>query len=50
MKKYIVKLTEQEREELAQMISTGKDSARKLMHARMLLKADESAAGPRLSR
>lgn len=46
MKKYIVKLTEQEREELTQMISTGKDSARKLMHARILLKADESAAGP----
>ena len=46
MKKYIVKLTEQEREELAQMISTGKDSARKLMHARILLKADESAGGP----
>lgn len=46
MKKYIVKLTEKEREELTQMISTGKDSARKLMHARILLKADESAGGP----
>jgi Homeodomain-like domain len=46
MKKYIVKLTEQEREELEQMISTGKHSARKLMHARILLKADESAEGP----
>ena len=46
MKKYIVKLTEQECEELEQMISTGKHSARKLMHARILLKADESAEGP----
>jgi hypothetical protein len=46
MKKYIVKLTEQEREELEQMISTGKHSARKLMHARILLKADESTEGP----
>jgi hypothetical protein len=46
MKKYIVKLTKQEREELEQMISTGKHSARKLMHARILLKADESAGGP----
>jgi hypothetical protein len=46
MKKYIVKLTEQEREELEQMISTGKHSARKLMHARILLKADESTGRP----
>lgn len=43
MKKYIVTLTEKEREDLEQMISTGKHSARKLTHARILLKADESA-------
>ena len=42
MKKYIVKLSEQERKELQELISTGKNSARKLMHARILLKADES--------
>ena len=46
MKKYIVKLTEQEREELEQMISTGKHSARKLMHARIMLLADESTEKP----
>ena len=42
MKKYIVKLSEQERKELQELISTGKNSARKLMHARILLKTDES--------
>ena len=34
MKKYIVKLTDEEREDLKQMISTGKESACKLQHAR----------------
>lgn len=43
MKKYIVSLTQDERETLTQMISTGKAAARKLLHARILLKAD---AGP----
>ena len=47
MKKYIVKLTEEERNELEQIISTGKDSARRILHARILLKADESEGGPR---
>src|SRR5205814_9212914 len=46
MKTYIVKLTDEERKDLEQMISTGKDSARKLQHARILLKADESESGP----
>ncbi len=46
MKKYIVKLTEKEREELEQMLSTGKHAARTLAHARILLKADASEAGP----
>jgi len=40
MKKYKVTLTEQEREELGQVISRGKGAARKLLHARILLKAD----------
>ncbi|SRR5712691_345984 len=40
MKKYKVTLTEQEREELGHLISTGKGAARKLLHARLLLKAD----------
>jgi transposase len=40
MKKYKVTLTEEEREELGQRISKGKGAARKLLHARILLKAD----------
>lgn len=42
MKKYRVTLTEAEREELGQLINTGKGAARKLLHARILLKADAS--------
>lgn len=41
MKKYRVTLTEQEREDLGQLISKGKGAARRLLHARILLKADE---------
>jgi transposase len=40
MKKYKVTLTQEEREELSQLISRGKGAARKLVHARILLKAD----------
>lgn len=43
MKKYRVTLTEGEREELGQLINKGKAAARKLLHARILLKADEQA-------
>jgi transposase len=46
MKKYLVKLSQQEREELQERISTGKSSARSFLHARILLKADASEAGP----
>lgn len=46
MKKYIVTLTPEERQVLGEMISRGKGAARKLMHARMLLKADASESGP----
>jgi transposase len=46
MKKYIVKLSEEEREELQDLIATGHASARKLAHARILLKADSSESGP----
>lgn len=45
-KLYRVTLTQPERQELQQMISRGKDNARKLAHARILLQADESAGGP----
>jgi transposase len=42
MKKYRVTLTSAERNELNQLISSGKGAARKLLHARILLKADGS--------
>lgn len=46
MKMYIVTLTDEEREQLRRMISAGKAAARKLMHTRILLKADASPGGP----
>ena len=45
-KRYIVELTEEERDALRQLVSSGKTKARKLTHARILLKADSSAGGP----
>lgn len=45
-KKYIVTLAESERQMLEAMLSRGKTAARKLMHARVLLKADTSDDGP----
>ena len=48
-KKYIVTLTEAERQILQAMLSRGKAAARKLVHARILLKADASAGGPNWS-
>lgn len=44
-KKYIVTLTDEERQILKKLISTGKRSARKLMRARILLKADSGEGG-----
>jgi transposase len=46
MKRYLVTLTEEERASLEQLIRTGKESARKLARARILLKADSGAGGP----
>jgi transposase len=46
MKKYIVKLAKEERAFLSKLIAQGQASARKLMHARILLKADSSEDGP----
>jgi transposase len=45
-KKYAVILSETEREELKQLIAAGTVPARKLTHARILLKADQSPEGP----
>lgn len=44
-KVYHVTLTPEEREQLQAMVSAGKAAARKLTHARILLKADESEGG-----
>jgi transposase len=50
MKKlYRVKLLAEERAQLEGMLSKGKAAARTLMHARILLKADEGVDGPRLT-
>ena len=45
-KKYIVTLVQEERRILQAMLSKGKAAARKLMHARILLKADAYPDGP----
>jgi transposase len=45
MVKYIVTLTDEERELLQKMISSGKGAARKLLHARILLQADAGGMG-----
>lgn len=45
-KKYHVTLTPEERSQLDRLVSAGKAAARKLAHARVLLKADEAEGGP----
>jgi transposase len=46
MKKYRVTLTAEERESLSNLIAVGKGAAKKLIHARILLKADQAEGGP----
>jgi len=46
MKKYVVTLTEEERESLRRLTRSGKAAARKLTHARILLHADQGSEGP----
>jgi transposase len=46
MKKYKVTLTDEERSELQGLIAAGKGAAKRLAHARVLLKADASNGGP----
>ena len=48
-KKYIVKLSEEERSTLEEMISSGKHSAKKILRARVLLKADAFWSDPEIS-
>jgi transposase len=49
MIKYIVRLDIEEREQLLALVNTGRAAAAKLLHARILLKADVSADGRRWS-
>jgi hypothetical protein len=46
VKKYVVRLTDEEHQQLEAMIRKGKGPARRLLKARILLKADVSDAGP----
>lgn len=46
MKRYRVTLTQEERTELKALIAAGKGAANKLLHARILLKADQAKGGP----
>jgi hypothetical protein len=45
VKKYVVKLSDEERERLDSLIRSGKHPAQRLMKARILLKADAGEAG-----
>ena len=45
-KRYLVTLTPEERQRLADLLSAGKRSALTLTRARILLKADQAAGGP----
>ena len=46
MKKYKVTLTADERQSLHDLVTAGKAAAKKLAHARILLKADAAPGGP----
>lgn len=45
-KKYVVTLSAEERQALSGFVTRGKAAARKLTHARILLKADSGSEGP----
>ena len=45
-KKYVVRLTSEERATLQRLVSVGKAAARKILHARILLAADQGPQGP----
>jgi Homeodomain-like domain len=49
MIKYMVRLNAEEREQLLALVNTGRAAAAKLLHARILLKADVSEDGRRWS-
>ena len=45
-KRYIVRLTDEERERIEKLVRRGRAHARSLLYARILLKADASEGGP----
>jgi transposase len=45
-KKYVVRLSGEERERLRRLVSVGKTAARKVLHGRILLQADQGSDGP----
>jgi transposase len=45
-KKYVVRLSGEERQRLERLVSVGKTAARKLLHGRILLQADQGPFGP----
>ena len=45
-KKYVVRLTSEERSTLQRLVSVGKAAARKILHGRILLQADQGPGGP----
>ncbi len=45
-KKYVIRLSEEERQGLIKLVSWGKAAARKITRARVLLKADAGEGGP----
>jgi len=46
MKQYRIELTKEQRDFLEEVVSKGKNAARKLQHAHILLKADTGVHGP----
>lgn len=49
VKQYIINLTEEERGELIRLTTTGRHSALKMLHARILLKTDEGLVDDQIS-
>jgi transposase len=49
VKKEMIMLTQEQRQKLQQLASTGTAPAGKVLHARILLKSDESELGPKWS-
>lgn len=49
MSHYSITVRQEQREELEQFVKTGRASARAILHAQLMLKADDSSPGPKWS-